>query len=168
MLKNKTEIRLVTPRQVFTDPAHFLAFGFGSGLSPWMPGTCGTLVAIPIYLLLQYLPLTYYVLVTLVMTVLGFWLCDVSAKKIGVHDYSGIVWDEIVGFLWVMVAVPLHVYWVLLGFILFRVFDIWKPWPIRWLDQKVHGGVGIVVDDLVAALYAWIVLQLCVRLSGHM
>ena len=167
MMKNKTPVNLVTPRQVFTDPVHFFAFGFGSGLSPIMPGTCGTIAAIPIYLLLQYLPLPYYIITVFILTLLGFWLCDVSAKKIGVHDYSGIVWDEIVGFLWVMVAVPLHWYWILAGFLLFRLFDIWKPWPIRWLDQKVKGGVGIVVDDLVAALYAWIVLQIIIALSSR-
>lgn len=149
-------------RKVFTNPIHFLAFGFGSGLSPVGPGTMGTLAAIPIYLLFNYLPLPYYILFTIVATLFAIWICDKSAKDIGVHDYSGIVLDEIVGFLWVMIAVPPKWYWILAGFLLFRLFDIWKPFPISWVDQHAKGGFGIVIDDVIAAVYAWVFLQVLV------
>lgn len=147
-------------KSVWTNPIHFLAFGFGSGLSKFAPGTCGTLVAIPLYLLIQDLPLLYYSLILLVATLIGVWLCDVTEKAIGIHDYSGIVWDEICGYGLTMLAAPKGWLWVILGFFLFRLFDIWKPWPIDWIDRKVKGGLGVMVDDLMAAVYAWIVLQL--------
>lgn len=146
-------------RKVFTNPIHFLAFGFGSGLSPYAPGTMGTLAAIPLYWLLHYLSLPHYCIVVLALTLFGFWICDWSAKDLGVHDYPGIVWDEIVGYLITMIAAPAGWVWIVIGFLLFRLFDIWKPWPIHWADQKVKGGVGIVLDDVIAAVYAWIVLQ---------
>lgn len=148
--------------KVFTNPIYFFAFGFGSGLSPVAPGTFGTIAAIPIYLLMHYLSWPIYLLITLLFTIAGIWLCDLPAKEIGVHDYPGIVWDEVVGFLWIMVAVPFQWYWIILAFLLFRLFDIWKPWPIKWLDKKIMGGLGIMVDDLVAALYGWIVLQVII------
>lgn len=136
------------------DPAHFIAFGFGSGLAPWAPGTFGTLAAVPLYLLLAQLPLAAYVAAVVGAIAIGIWACGVSARKLGVHDHHGIVWDEVAGFLLVMVvAVPTFAN-VVAGFVFFRLFDIVKPWPIRWLDQHVHGGFGIMVDDLLAAVYA--------------
>lgn len=147
-------------RKVFTNPIHFFAFGFGSGLAPKMPGTIGTLVGIPIYILMHNINLNLYITITLILTIFGFWVCDYSAKDLGIHDYPGIVWDEIVGYLWTMAAIPFTWYWVILGFIAFRFFDILKPWPIGWFDRHVKGGVGIMVDDLLAALYAWIFLQI--------
>lgn len=145
--------------KVFTNPIHFIAFGFGTGLSPIMPGTVGTLVGVIFYILMHGLSLPIYVAITLILTLFGFWVCDRSAKDLGIHDYPGIVWDEVVGFLWTMTAIPFTWYWIVIGFIAFRFFDILKPWPIRWLDRHVMGGVGIMVDDLLAALYAWILLQ---------
>ncbi len=147
-------------RKVFTNPIHFIAFGFGSGLAPIMPGTFGTLVGIPIFILMHGLSLNLYLAITIILTLFGFWVCDRSAKDLGIHDYPGIVWDEIVGYLWTMTAIPFTWYWIILGFIAFRFFDILKPWPIGWLDRHVMGGVGIMVDDLLAAFYAWILLRI--------
>lgn len=146
-------------RSVLRNPIHFLAFGFGSGLLPKMPGTYGTLAAIPIYLLIATLPLWMYAAITLLLIVFACYACGVTARDIGVHDYSGIVLDEIVGYLLAMMAVPVGWFWIIAGFSLFRLFDIWKPWPIRWVDRHVKGGVGIVVDDLIAAVFAWVILQ---------
>ena len=147
-------------RTVFTDPVHFLAFGFGSGLSPWAPGTAGTVAAVPVYLLLQPLPLWAYLLVTVLVILVGFRLCGDSARRLGVHDHPGIVWDEIAGFLVTMIAAPAGWMWVVIGFVLFRFFDIVKPWPVRWVDRSLHTGAGIVLDDVVAGIYALAVLQL--------
>jgi len=145
---------------IFKNPIHFLAFGFGAGLSPIMPGTMGTLVAIPMYLVLRLLPVTGYVVACALITLIGFWLCHVTAKDLKVHDHPGIVWDEIAGFLWTMLLAPKAWWWIIIGFGLFRFFDIIKPWPIRWIDQRVKGGVGIMLDDLLAAVGAWVILQL--------
>ena len=142
------------------NPVHLLAFGFGSGLAPRAPGTAGTLAAVPLYLALSPLPLWLYLAVVAVMFVAGVWLCGVAARELGVPDHPGIVWDEIVGFLACMAFVPLHWAWVAAGFVLFRLFDILKPWPIRALERKVPGGLGIMLDDLLAAVYAAALLVL--------
>ena len=154
---------IVKPSEILKNPIHFLAFGFGSGLSPKAPGTFGTLAAIPIYLaLIQYVNSSLYLVIVVLLSLLGFWLCGKTAKDFGVHDHPGIVWDEIVGFLITMFQAPLGWVWVLIGFALFRVFDILKPWPINWLDKKVEGGVGIMLDDILAGIFAWVVLQIIV------
>ncbi len=142
------------------DPVNFFALGFGSGLSKYAPGTMGTLVAVPLYLLLQPLSLLYYIAIAIAVTLIGIWLCERSAQKLGVHDHPGIVWDEIAGYLLTMIAAPAGWQWVVLGFVLFRLFDIWKPWPIKVIDRQVGGGFGIMLDDVVAALFAWCMLQL--------
>lgn len=146
-------------QRVFSSPVHFLAFGFGSGLAPKAPGTFGTLAAIPLYLLLVQLPLWGYVLAVLAVTLAGVWICGESSRQLGVHDHSGIVWDEFAGFLVTMTAAPQGWVWVVLGFALFRLFDIWKPFPVRFADRNVHGGLGIVLDDVLAGVYAGLVLQ---------
>ncbi len=146
-------------RTVLTSPVHFLAFGFGSGLSPKAPGTMGTLAAIPLYLLLMNLPLTGYLLAVLLISVAGVWICGESSRRLGVHDHGGIVWDEFAGFLLTMTAAPQGWMWIVLGFALFRLFDIWKPWPVRVADRQLHGGLGIMLDDILAGIYAWLVLQ---------
>src|SRR5690606_36669535 len=128
-----------------------LAFGFGSGLLPKMPGTWGTVAAIPLYFLIADCQLWLYLLITFLLICFSFYACGVTAKDLGVHDYKGIVLDEIVGFLLTMTALPMHWVWIGLVFIFFRLFDIWKPWPICWSDKHVSGGFGIVVDDLLAA-----------------
>lgn len=137
----------------------FLALGLGAGLSPKAPGTVGTLVAVPLYLLLQGLPLWGYLLVLSLAFVLGVWLCGVTARHLGVHDHPGIVWDEFVGYWLTMAAAPHGWAWVLLGFGLFRLFDIAKPWPIRLADRRLGGGLGIMLDDVLAGGFAWLVLQ---------
>lgn len=146
--------------KVWSNPIHFLGFGFGSGLSPFAPGTMGTIAAIPLYLLMiHYLSSLEYLLLTVLITLIGIPICDKVSKDLGVHDFSGIVWDEITGFLITMLWIPFSWTNVLLGFALFRVFDILKPWPIRVVDEKVKGGFGIMIDDVIAAIFAWICLQ---------
>ncbi len=149
---------------VFSHPVHWLAFGGGAGLAPFAPGTFGTLVGIPFVLLMGGLSLPLYLLLTAVLFAVGVWLCDRSAAELGVHDHPGIVWDEIVGYLVTMAAVPLQWQWLLIGFVLFRLFDIVKPWPIRWLDRRIGGGFGIMVDDLLAGLFALLVVQLLLQI----
>ncbi len=145
-------------KTVLSSPIHFLAFGFGSGLSPVAPGTVGTLMAVPLYLLMVRLPWMYYVLLLLMAIALGIWLCGESARLLGVHDHGGIVWDEFVGFWITMLFVPPEWLWIVLGFVLFRLFDIWKPWPIKLIDQQVDGGLGIMLDDILAGSFALAVL----------
>ncbi len=131
-----------------------LAFGFGSGLLPKAPGTMGSLAAIPLWLLLNQLPVNFYWLAILIASVMGVYICGNAAKKMGVHDHSGIVWDEFVG-LWIAMAfLPPTFGSIICGFVLFRLFDIVKPWPISWLDKNIHGGLGIMIDDIVAGACA--------------
>ncbi len=146
-------------RARLANPVHFLALGFGTGLAPKAPGTVGTLAGIPVYLLLVPLPLWGYLLGTLVVIGAGIWICDRAARDFGVHDHPAIVWDEVAGFLVTMIAAPVGVLWIVLGFVLFRLFDVLKPWPIGWLDRRVGGGLGIMVDDILAGVYAAVILQ---------
>jgi phosphatidylglycerophosphatase A len=138
---------------------HLLAFGLGAGCSPKAPGTMGTLVAVGLYLPLALLPPAFYALVLAAVIGLGVWLCDRAARDLGVHDHPGIVWDEIAGYLLTMLGAPAGWLWIILGFVLFRLFDVWKPWPIGWLDRRVSGGLGIMLDDLVAGVFAALCLQ---------
>ncbi len=148
------------PPALLRNPIHFLSLGFGSGLAPKAPGTFGTLAALPLWFALQYLPASSYIAVVVAAFALGVYLCGETAKALGVHDHGGIVWDEFVG-LWIaLFLLPPGWPWLLLGFALFRLFDIWKPWPIRVLDARVHGGLGIMIDDVLAGIYAFFVLQL--------
>jgi len=140
--------------QLLRSPILLLAFGFGSGLSPKAPGTMGTLAAIPLWWLLAQLPLTSYLIVVLIAAVVGITICGRAADQMGVHDHGGIVWDEFVGFWIAMAALPVTWTSMILGFVLFRLFDILKPWPISWLDKKVSGGFGIMIDDVIAGLAA--------------
>ena len=150
------------PQSVWRNPLHFIAFGLGSGAAPVAPGTFGTLAAVVFYLLLQHLPIYSYLLVILVAFVVGIRICGRTAEDIGVHDHGGIVWDEFVGFWITMIAVPKGWMWIICGFILFRMFDIVKPWPIGWLDKQVSGGLGIMLDDVLAGVYAAVCLHLLV------
>ena len=147
------------PASIWRNPIHFLAFGFGSGAAPIAPGTFGTLVAIPLYLLMAPLSLWVYLTIVAVMVLVGIWLCDVTSRNLGVHDHSGIVWDEIVGYLITMAAAPQGVAWMVAGFLLFRFFDILKPWPICRIDKQVEGGWGIMLDDILAGIFSWLTLQ---------
>ncbi|CAM4508016.1 MAG: Phosphatidylglycerophosphatase A [Legionella sp.] len=146
--------------RVWQDPVYFIAFGFGSGLMPKAPGTWGTVAAVPVYLLLMHCNPIVYLILTALAFVLGVWVSDKVSNELGVHDYKGIVWDEVVGYLLTMFMAPQGFKWMLCGFILFRIFDIWKPQPIGYIDEKVKGGMGIMLDDVLAALPAWLIMQL--------
>ncbi|MCF6280759.1 MAG: phosphatidylglycerophosphatase A [Candidatus Polarisedimenticolaceae bacterium] len=136
-----------------------LAFGLGAGYSPVAPGTMGTLVAVPLYLLLEPLSLFEYLGVVFAISVMGIWICGWASEEMGVHDHPGIVWDEIAGYLVTMIAAPSGWPWVVAGFVLFRFFDILKPWPIGAIDKHVHGGLGIMLDDILAGLFSLLLLQ---------
>lgn len=146
-------------KKVFSDPVYFMAFGFGSGLLPKAPGTWGTLVGILIYFLMMNLSSGIYLFVTILAFLLGVYVSEKVTQDLGTHDYGGIVWDEVVGYLLTMFMVPHSLIWIVLGFILFRVFDIWKPQPIGWVDERVKGGLGIMLDDVLAAIPAWLLLH---------
>ncbi len=148
-------------------PAYLIAFGGAAGLAPKAPGTVGSLVALPLYLLLMPLaPLAYGVFVA-ALFFLGVWACARTERDLGVHDHPGIVWDEIVGMLVTLFLAPAGWAWLLIGFGLFRLFDIWKPYPISWLNDHVKGGWGIMLDDLAAGVAAAVCLQLLVWFYGH-
>ena len=150
--------RLALRKVALRSPSGLLAFGFGSGLSPFAPGTMGTLVAIPFTFVLKGLDTPVFWVALLLLFLLGVFLCERVSRKLGVHDHGGIVWDEMVGY-WLSAAfIPLQWQWLLAAFVLFRFFDIYKPWPIRQIDARVGGGFGIMIDDVVAALFTVIVL----------
>ncbi len=153
----------LTPRQIMSDPVLFLAFGFGSGLAKKAPGTFGTLAAIPLYWVFAHADFPVYSLLTLIVTVVGVPICGIAAEKLGEHDFGGIVWDEIAGYLITMWLAPFTWQTMIAGFILFRIFDIIKPWPIKWIDQQVQGGLGIMLDDVLAAVFAGGLLLLAVE-----
>ncbi|MEJ2344890.1 MAG: phosphatidylglycerophosphatase A [Gammaproteobacteria bacterium] len=152
------------PAGFWKNPAHFLACGLGAGAAPYAPGTFGTVVGVLLFLVLAPWSLPLYALATLLLFAVGVWLCGVTARDFGVHDHSGIVWDEIVGYLVTMFAAPAGLQWLVTGFILFRLFDVLKPWPIAWVDRRVGGGFGIMVDDLLAGVFSWVCLQALYRL----
>jgi phosphatidylglycerophosphatase A len=147
-------------RIAFGTLAGFFAYGFGSGLAPRAPGTAGTLAALPFAFLLKQLPLPWYLLVLAGLFALGVYLCGVTSTRLGRHDPGGIVWDEMVGYWLTIALLPLDWIWLLAAFAAFRFFDILKPWPIRAVERRFGGGLGIMLDDIVAALYALVVLQL--------
>lgn len=139
---------------ILRDPVHLLAFGFGSGLAPVAPGTFGTLAAVPLVIATWSLPLPVRIAIAVLLLVPGTWVCGESARRLGVHDHGGIVMDEIASFYLLMLLVPAGWWWLCAGFVLFRLFDVAKPWPIRLLDEQVGGGFGIMIDDVIAALFA--------------
>ena len=156
-----------TFRALWRDPAHVLAFGFGTGLAPRAPGTVGSLVALPLYFLLAPLALPVYLVLLAGLLLLGVWVTAHTERDLGVHDHPGIVFDEIVGQLAALTLVPVSIVWIVIGFGLFRLFDIWKPWPIRWLNSRVTGGWGIMLDDLAAGLAAAACLHALMHIYGH-
>ena len=154
-------------RFLIRHPAHILALGFGSGLSPVAPGTAGTLAAVPLYLLLAAaLPREALWGILLLAWPLGVWACGVTGRHLGEVDHGAIVWDEIAAFWLVLATLPLRWTWMLAAFILFRLFDIWKPFPIGWLDRRIRHPVGVMLDDLLAAGYTWVVLAVLERGTG--
>jgi phosphatidylglycerophosphatase A len=144
---NKSELK----KLVFSDWRYFIGFGFGSGLLPKIPGTWGTLFTIPLVYLLSFFPIYFYIIFTIGFFFLGAWLSEKLSHDLGIHDYGGVNCDEFVGFLCVML--PFKCTWgnLLFGFVLFRLFDIIKPFPINWVDENVHGGYGMMLDDILAA-----------------
>ncbi|OGT58525.1 MAG: hypothetical protein A3F43_05380 [Gammaproteobacteria bacterium RIFCSPHIGHO2_12_FULL_42_10] len=158
-LKRASKPRAPIPKAVWYNPLYFLAFGLGSGAIPIAPGTFGTLVAIPCYLLLRNLSLTYYILFVILFIAASSVLSDYISRKIHEHDHPGMCIDEFAGFFVTMINAPYGISWIILGFILFRLFDIWKPWPIRWIDQHINNGFGMILDDVVAGLFAMVMIQ---------
>ena len=148
-------------RLLFSHPAHFFSLGFGSGLMPKGPGTAGTLVAFLLYWLIAPRLNDYFFILFLIVAFLaGIEICDKTGRALGVEDHGGIVWDEIVAFLLVLFFTPDGIAWQILAFVLFRFFDIVKPQPIRHFDQNLHGGLGVMFDDILAAGYALLCLAL--------
>jgi len=146
-------------RPSLRDPVQWLATGFGAGLAPRAPGTAGTVVAlVPAWLMLD-LPLVPRVAIVAALFVAGIFVCGASARKVATHDHPSIVFDEIVGFLAATLFLTDEVLWLVPAFLLFRLFDIWKPWPIRDLDHRLAGGLGIMLDDLMAGVYAAVCLE---------
>lgn len=148
-----------TPEAVWRNPLYFIAFGFGSGAMPFAPGTFGTLMAIPFYLVFRPLPLWAYLIFVVLVIAGSSWLCERLSRQIDVHDHPGMCIDEFAGFFVTMINAPHGIGWILLGFGLFRLFDILKPWPISFLDENVHGGFGMVLDDVVAGIFAMLIIQ---------
>jgi len=161
-------------RALLSTPAGWLACGFGSGLTPVAQGTFGSLAALLPWLLLRSLSMPLYLSVLVVGFVVGVWACDVAGRALGVDDHRSLVWDEFIG-QWIalvpllipaLLPIRLSIWWLLLaGFALFRLFDVWKPWPIRWMDRHLKGGMGVMVDDVAAGIFAAIVLALAMYLS---
>ena len=151
-----TSAKLADVKFNLRDPSHFLATGFGSGLLRPAPGTWGTLLAgVPVYLLLVQLSALYFWLAIAAVILLGCVVCEKTERDIGVHDHSAIVWDEVAGYLVTMCLMTNpHWIWMLLGFILFRFFDIVKPFPVRQIDRAIGGGIGVMLDDVVAGVFA--------------
>lgn len=159
-LKTRAKESPPVPASVWQDPRYFFAFGLGSGAIPVAPGTFGTLMAIPFYLALAKLPLLAYVLFVILFIAASSWLSERLSREVNFHDHPGMCIDEFAGFFVTMIHAPVGIGWIILGFVLFRFFDIIKPWPIRLLDEKVHGGFGMILDDVVAGLFAMLIIQI--------
>ncbi|MEM1243863.1 MAG: phosphatidylglycerophosphatase A [Pseudomonadota bacterium] len=155
----KTSTKKITWQTIRQHPLLFIAFGFGTGLAPIAPGTVATLVAVPIFLLLNLLPLWFYSLILVIFTLFAMWLSDWASKKIDIHDHPGMNIDEIVGFLFAMWGLPSQPNLIILGFLLFRFFDIVKPWPISWIDKHIRNGAGMILDDIAAAIPVCVILH---------
>jgi phosphatidylglycerophosphatase A len=147
-------------RFLFSSPAAFLALGCGAGLMPKAPGTAGSLLAIPLVLVLQLAPFGWQLAIWTAMTIAGVWLCDQAGRALGEPDHGAIVWDELCGMAIVLLLAPPGVAWIAAAFLAFRFFDIAKPWPIHIIDRRVPNGLGAIADDLLAAAYA--VMLLCI------
>lgn len=158
-LKSRSKSIPPIPEKVWQDPLYFIGFGFGAGAMPFAPGTFGTLMAIPFYLLFRSLPPAAYLSVILIFILFSSYLSHYLSKAIHEHDHPGMCIDEFVGYFVTMSFAPHHWTFIVLGFVLFRLFDIWKPWPIGWIDKHVTSGFGMVLDDVLAGFYSFILLQ---------
>lgn len=161
--KHQSKTHGVDLSRIWHDPIHFITCGFGVGVLP-APGTWGTLLGVVVYLLIHPLPLWLYLVIVALLNVAGVFLCNKVNKDLNTDDHPAAVWDEIAAFPIVMIAIPLTWYWVVIGFLLFRFFDIVKPGPIGWLDRHVHGGIGVMLDDIAAALASLLLLQIFTHL----
>ena len=153
-------------RAVLSHPAGWIASGFGSGFSPFASGTVGSAVALIPWLALRELDLVFYVLALAAAFALGVWASDVVIRRLGIEDPSVVVWDEFVG-QWIallpLVIAPRGWLWIVAAFVLFRIFDVWKPWPASWADRHVKGGFGAMLDDVFAGAYAALVLAVAIK-----
>ena len=164
----KKTLDVAQRRALLATPAGWLACGFGAGLAPVAQGTFGSLAALLPWLLLRALPLPLYLAVLAIGFGVGVWACNIAGRALGVDDHRSLVWDEFIG-QWIALLPLLPAllpaadfrWWMLLtGFALFRLFDVWKPWPIRWLDRRIKGGLGVMIDDVVAGVFAALALAL--------
>jgi phosphatidylglycerophosphatase A len=156
-------------RALLSHPAGWIATALGAGLAPRAPGTAGSAIALlPWWFLLRGLPPHWYIIVLVGGFLLGVWACGVADRRLRLHDQGALVWDEVIGMWITLAAAPAQGWWMLVGFALFRLFDIWKPWPVNWADRRVHGGLGVMLDDVLAGVYALIVLQLAALALRHL
>ena len=139
-----------------------MAVGFGSGLSPIASGTTGSAAAIPLCYLFTGLPISYYLIFIIVSFVVGVIAAQSATDALGIDDHGAIVWDEFVGMFITTIGLPQSLFWTVIGFFVFRLFDIWKPWPIRVIDRDMHGGWGIMLDDVLAGIFSLIVMQIMI------
>jgi phosphatidylglycerophosphatase A len=161
MAADTTTSRAPDARFLLSHPAHFIALGFGSGLAPVAPGTFGTLAGLALYwLLAQVAPPLVIALFAIPAFFLGVWACERTGRDLGVQDHGAMVWDEIVAFLPLAALASSSLMLQAVAFVLFRLFDIWKPYPIRLVEKNVKGGMGVMVDDLMAGAYAYIAFVL--------
>lgn len=147
------------PQTIWTNPIHFIGCGFGFGTFPYFPGTIGTLISIPLIFLLSHTPLWFYLTACVILFLFGVYCCGITNRDFGTDDHPAAVFDEFATFPVAMIAIPTTWYFLLIAFLLFRFFDIVKPWPIRWVDKNVHGGFGVMLDDLLAAFATLIIMQ---------
>ena len=155
----------ISKKEILCNPIFLLAFGFGSGFAPKAPGTAGTLLAVLIHLILVNLPPWIHGTIIFAAFFIGIWICGRTAEYLGVHDHEGIVWDEFAGYWVMMFLVPSNWLWVSFGFVLFRILDIFKPWPISVVDRQVGGGLGIMLDDLLAGVMGAVCIHALIVLS---
>lgn len=148
------------PIKLLVNPVHFCSFGFGTGYSPYAPGTLGTVAGVLIYMFIQDLAIIHYLLVTLIFFVSGIMMCGYTTKALEIDDHPAIVWDEVVGYLITMCYAPSGWWWIVAGFVLFRFFDILKPWPVSLADKRIKGGIGIMLDDIIAGIYSLTIMQI--------
>ena len=154
--------KIEIPAKMLLNPVHFFALGFGSGLTPKLPGTAGTLVGVLLFILIPDMSWIAYLVIVVCGFLFGIFCCGYTARILNVHDHNSIVWDEIIGYMITMFMVPKEWIWILIGFILFRIFDILKPWPISFIDRRIEGGLGIMLDDVIAALFSLAIIQIAI------
>jgi phosphatidylglycerophosphatase A len=161
---------IIRPNLAFllAHPAHFIALGFGAGLAPVAPGTAGTLLAFPLFMLVSPVLQPEWKLLALIVALflLGIWACARTGAALGIPDHGAMVWDEVVAFMLILVFTPAGLGWQSFAFVVFRLFDVLKPSPIREVDRRWKGGFGVMFDDLVAAAYSLIVIAIAKRLAG--